>query len=187
MILALIVACEIGFWLAIASGLTARYVLGARRAGAALLMCAPLIDLVLLVAVTAHLAAGASASWHHGLAALYIGFSVSYGHRMVAWADTRFAHRFADGPPPARPAGWQYTKQCWGDVVRTLIAAAIAAGILAGITWWVDDPPRTESLTGWYRILGIILAVELVWALSYTAWPRDRQDLAMRSRVSQSR
>lgn len=172
MILALIIACEIGFWLAIASGLTARYLLGARRLGTALLVSAPLIDVVLLAAVAVHLTSGATASWHHGLAALYIGFSVTYGHRMIAWADTRFAHRFAGGPAPAKLTSARYTKQCWGDVIRTLGAAAIAAGIIAAITWWVDDPTRTDALATWYQTLGIILAIEFIWALSYTAWPR---------------
>lgn len=172
MILAVIIACEIGFWVAIMGGLAARYLLSARRLGAALLVCAPLIDVVLLVAVTAHLATGATASWHHGLAALYIGFSVTYGHRMTAWADTRFAHRFAGGPVPENPAGKQYTKQCWADVIRTLAAALIATGIIAAITWWVGDPARTEALTGWHGVLGIIVAIEFIWALSYTIWPR---------------
>jgi hypothetical protein len=172
MILALIIACEIGFWVAIVGGLSARYLLGARGLGAALLASAPLIDLVLLAAVVVHLTRGATASWHHGLAALYIGFSVTYGHRMIAWADTRFAHRFAGGPTPAKLIGWGYTKQCWSDVIRTLGAAVIAAGIIAAITAGVDDPTRTDPLTAWYGILGIILAIELLWALSYTVWPR---------------
>lgn len=172
MILALIVACEIGFWAAIVSGLAARYMLGARRLGSALLVCAPLIDVVLLTAVAVHLASGATASWHHGLAALYIGFSVTYGHRMIAWADTRFAHRFAGGLAPAKLTGRRYTKQCWGDVIRTLGAVAIAAGILAAITGWVSDPARTQALTQWYGVLRIILAIEFIWALSYTVWPR---------------
>ncbi|MET3921680.1 hypothetical protein [Arthrobacter sp. UYEF20] len=135
-------------------------------------MGAPLIDVVLLLAVTAHLASGATASWHHGLAALYIGFSVSYGHRMVAWADTRFAHRFAGGAVPVKAVGWQYAKQCWADVARTLAAALIATGIIAGITWWVGDPVRTEALTGWHGVLGIIVVIEFIWALSYSVWPR---------------
>ncbi|TFV55919.1 hypothetical protein E4P41_16535 [Geodermatophilus sp. DF01-2] len=172
MILALTVACEIGFWVAILGGLAARYLLGARRLGAALLACAPLIDLVLLAAVTLHLTAGATASWHHGLAALYIGFSVTYGHRMTAWADTRFARRFANGPAPAKPTGWQYTRQCWGDVARTLGAAVIAAGIIAAITWWVGDPDRTAALTAWLPVLGVISVIDLLWASSYTIWPR---------------
>ena len=172
MILALIIACEIGFWVAIVSGLAARYVLGARRLGTALLVCAPLIDVALLAAVAVHLAGGATASSHHGLAALYIGFSVTYGHRMIAWADTRFAHRFAGGPAAAKLTGWRYTRQCWGDVIRTLGAVAIAAGILAAITRWVSDPAHTQAFTQSFGLLKIILAIEFIWALSYTAWPR---------------
>jgi hypothetical protein len=172
MILGVIIACEIGFWVAVLSGLAARYLMRSRRVGAALLVCAPLIDVVLLIAVTVHLASGATASWHHGLAALYIGFSVTYGHRMIAWADTRFAHRFAGGSPPDKPAGAQYTKQCWSDVLRTSAAAIIAAGILAAITGWVADPTRTGALTGWYGILGATVVIELVWAISYSIWPR---------------
>ncbi|MCU1637849.1 MAG: hypothetical protein JWL94_496 [Microbacteriaceae bacterium] len=172
MILALIIAGEIGFWVAIVGGLAARYLLRAKRLGAALLVCAPLIDVVLLVAVVAHLSSGAAASWHHGLAALYIGFSLAYGHRMIVWADTRFAQRFADGPAPTKLTGWSYTKKCWGDVLRTLGAIAVASGILALITWWVNDLSRTEALTQWYRVLGIVLAIDFIWALSYTIFPR---------------
>lgn len=184
MILAVIIACEIGFWVAILAGLAARYILQAKRLGAALLLCAPLIDVVLLVAVAVHLGTGATASWHHGLAALYIGFSVTYGHRMVTWADTRFAHRFAGGPAPLKVTGHKYTQRCWGDFVRTLGAAFIAAGILAMITWWVNDPNRTEALTGWNRILGIIVTVEFIWALSYTIWPRKAALLSGRAASS---
>jgi hypothetical protein len=135
-------------------------------------VCAPIVDLVLLGAVTAHLATGATASWHHGLAALYIGFSVTYGHRMTAWADSRFAHRFAGGALPVRPTGKQYTKQRWADVVRTTGASVIAAGIIAAITWSVGQPARAEALTGWYGILGIIVVIEFIWAVSYSIWPR---------------
>jgi hypothetical protein len=171
-ILSVIIACEIGFWVAVLGGLVARYLMGSRRVGAALLVCAPLIDVVLLLAVTAHLASGATASWHHGLAALYIGFSVTYGHRMIAWADTRFAHRFVGGSLPTKPTGSQYTKQCWADFVRTSGAAVIAAGILAAITWWVGNAARTGALTGWYGILGAIVVIEFIWAVSYSIWPR---------------
>jgi hypothetical protein len=171
-ILAVIIACEIGFWIAVLGGLATRYLMGSRRVGTALLVCAPLIDVVLLGAVTVHLATGAAASWHHGLAALYIGFSVAYGHRLIAWADTRFAHRFAGGSLPVKPTGSQYTKQCWVNVIRTMAAAIVAAGIIAAITWWVGNSARTEALTGWYGILGIIVAIEFIWAVSYSIWPR---------------
>ena len=172
MILSLIIACEVGFWIAIVAGLVARYVFQLKTVSALLLLCAPLIDVVLLVTVTMHLASGATASWHHGLAAIYIGFSLAYGHRMISWADIRFAHRFAGGPAPQRLTGWQYTRRCWGDVGRTLGAALIAAGIIALITWSLDDSDRTAALSGWIHLLGIAIAIEVIWALSYTIWPR---------------
>src|SRR5687767_3263233 len=100
MLLALIVACEISFWALIAAGLASRYLLGRRRLGAALLVCVPVVDLVLLVATVIDLAGGAVADFGHGLAAAYIGFSVAFGHSLIRWADERFAHRFAGGPPP---------------------------------------------------------------------------------------
>lgn len=172
MILALIIACEIGFWIAILAGLAVRYIKGNKRLGAALLLIAPLIDMVLLAAVTVHLMSGATASWHHGLAALYIGFSVTYGHRMVAWADVRFAHRFAGGPAPLKLTGWDYTRKCWADFLRTVGAVLMAGGILIAITWLVGNSTRTDALNGWIRILAIITAAEFLWTLSYTVWPR---------------
>jgi hypothetical protein len=30
----------------------------------------------------------------------YLGFSVVFGPSVIRWADARFAHRFAGGPPP---------------------------------------------------------------------------------------
>ena len=105
MLVALIVACEIGFWVVLGSGLVARYLLGRRRLGAILLALAPVVDLVLLTATVIDLSRGATADFAHGLAAAYIGFSVAFGHSMIRWADARFAHRFAGGPRPPRPHG----------------------------------------------------------------------------------
>ncbi|MCP9964683.1 hypothetical protein LUW74_13890 [Actinomadura madurae] len=98
MLIGIIAACEIGFWVVLAAGLAARYPLRLRRTGAALLLCVPLIDLVLLAATVIDLRGGATAGTGHGLAAAYLGYSVAFGHSMVRWADERFAHRFAGGP-----------------------------------------------------------------------------------------
>ncbi len=105
MIVQLIVACEILFWVFLGAGLTARYLLRRPTLGAVLLVGAPLVDVVLLVATTIDLRGGAEASWSHGLAAAYIGFSVAFGHSIIRWADGRFAHRFAGGPAPRSPPG----------------------------------------------------------------------------------
>lgn len=172
MILIAIVACEVAFWVAILAGLAARYLLRRPRLGAALLVLAPVIDAVLLALVAIDLLGGATASWQHGLAAIYIGISVAYGARMVAWVDVRFQHRFAGGPPPQRLTGSRYTAKCWWDVLRTSVAAAIAAGILGAIIVLVGDAERTAALTGYFRILGVMVTIDVIWALSYTIWPK---------------
>jgi len=171
-ILLAIIACEVGFWGAIIAGLLVRYVARKPRLGAALLIAAPVIDVVLLILVATDLIGGATASWHHGLAALYIGISVAYGHRMIAWADRAFAVRFRGASPRPRVTGWAYTRKCWIDVLRTLLAAVIAAGIILGLTLVVDAPARTEELQGFLPVLGLIVAIDLLWAVSYTLWPK---------------
>lgn len=172
MILLAIVACEIGFWVAIAAGLIARYPAGKPKLGAALLIAAPLIDVVLLVLVAADLIGGATASWHHGLAALYIGISVAYGHRMIAWADAKFAQRFRGAEPRPKPTGWAYTIVCWKDAGRTLLACAVAGAILGALILVVGAPERTAELLGFFPALGLILGIDVLWAVSYTIWPK---------------
>ncbi|WP_378146102.1 hypothetical protein ACFJGV_00850 [Cnuibacter sp. UC19_7] len=172
MVLLAIVACEVGFWLAVVAGLGARYVLRRRRLGAALLVAAPVIDAILLTLVTIDLLGGGTASWHHGLAALYIGISVAYGHRMIAWADARVAHLVDKVSLPPKLTGWAYTRACWRDVALTMLAAAIAGGILLALIWLVGDPDRTAELNGLFPVLGFIVAIDTLWAVSYTIWPR---------------
>lgn len=172
LILALIIACEIGFWVFVVLGLVARYVLGWRRVGAGLLLMTPLVDVILLTAVVINLRSGGEASFFHGLAALYLGVSIVYGHRLVMWADVRFAQRFAHGPAPVKTYGTTYTMACWKDVART----AAAVGIAAAILWWlitlIDDPSSTGQLLSVYRILAIWFAIDLIWAISYTFAPK---------------
>ena len=80
MILAVIVAVEIAFWVLLAAGLTARYLLRLPRVGAGLLIAVPLVDLVLLGATVIDLRGGATASAAHGLAAVYIGGAMHPEH-----------------------------------------------------------------------------------------------------------
>ena len=174
LILTVIIACEIGFWVFVVLGLLARYVLRRPRTGSVLLAMTPVVDLVLLTAVIINLQGGGTATFFHGLAALYLGISIAYGHKMVKWADVRFAHRFARGPVPVKIYAVEYAKECWTDVVRTTVAVGIAAGILWLLTTLVDDPSRTEALTGIYPVLGIWVMIDLLWAISYTLWPKKQ-------------
>lgn len=174
LILTVIIACEVGFWVFVVLGLVARYVLRWRRTGAVLLAMTPVVDLVLLTAVIINLQGGGTATFFHSLAALYLGISISYGHKMITWADVRFAHRFAQGPAPVKRHALEYAKECWTDVVRTTVAVGIAAAILWLLTTLVDDPSRTDALMSIYPVLGIWFVIDLIWAISYTLWPKKQ-------------
>jgi hypothetical protein len=173
MLLAIIVACEIGFWLVLGGGLVARYLLRRRVLSTVLLVAAPLVDLVLLVATVIDLSRGAPAEFAHGLAAAYIGFSVAFGHSMIRWADQRFAHRFAGGPPPSRPPrhGRVRTRYEWREFGKAALAWAISCGLLVAAIVIVGDAERTEGLQGWIARLTIVLAIWSLWPITHTIWP----------------
>ncbi|GAB2673403.1 hypothetical protein ACFQWB_09455 [Paenibacillus thermoaerophilus] len=174
MIAAFIIGCEIGFWLFVLAGLFFRYRLGYRKTGAVLLACTPLVDLALIVATVLDLRGGAESTAMHGAAALYIGLSVAYGHRMIRWADERFRHRFAGGPAPEPPPkhGREHAKREVKLWFLHLAAWAIGCAILLGMIWLVGDAGRTAALSGWLRLWTIVLAVDFLWSFSYLIWPK---------------
>lgn len=178
-IVAIIIACEIGFWVFVVLGLVARYFLRRPKLGATLLAMTLLVDLILLTAVILNLQSGGTASFFHGLAAVYLGVSISYGHKMIRWADVRFAHRFANGPAPVKLTGMDYARECWIDVVRTAAAVAIAAGILWLLTVLANDANSLSELVNLYPILGIWFVVDLAWAIVYTVAPKKSSAAAL--------
>lgn len=128
----------------------------------------PLIDVVLLVLTALDLRSGAEPDVTHGLAALYLGFSVAFGHDLVRWADVRVAHRMAGGPPPTPPppSGTPARlRKEWRDYGLALVAAALSAAVLAGLALatepGVDDTP----------LLGVLPKLVLVLAIWFLAWP----------------
>lgn len=178
MILYVIIACEIGFWLLLGAGLISRYLLGRKRLGAAFLISVPLVDVILLAATIIDLRSGAMANFTHGLAAAYLGFSVAFGRSLVRWADVRFAHRFAGGPPPEPKAkyGRERVTREWKEFGRGLLAYVIACALIAGAVVFVGDPARTEALSQSIGLFSIILAVWFVfWPLGYTVFPPEQK------------
>lgn len=173
MLVFVIVACEIGFWVVIAAGLVARYPLRRPRLGAALLVCAPVVDLILLAATVVDLSRGAAAEFAHGLAAAYLGFSVAFGHGMIRWADERFAHRFAGGPAPTTPPryGRARTRREWNAFGRAALAWAISSVLLAAAILVVGDAGRTAELQDWLVRLTVVLAIWSLWPITLTVWP----------------
>jgi hypothetical protein len=152
MLLWLIILCEIGFWVLLAGGLLARYVFRMPRTSAALLISTPVVDAILLVATVLDLTLNsATATFAHGLAALYIGFTLAFGRETIRWADNWFAYGFASGPrPKGIPAGgWELIRYDWKLFGRAVIACSIAGALIAAAIYFVDDAERTEELTRW--------------------------------------
>ncbi|MEU3934694.1 hypothetical protein AB0E85_22085 [Streptomyces sp. NPDC029044] len=174
MIVALIAACEIGFWVLLAAGLGARYLLRMPRLGLGLLLCEPLLEVVLLVATALDLKNGAEPNWTHGLAALYIGYTVGHGHRTVKWLDGHAAHRLGGAPKPAGPprhgvARARHEGKVW---LGTLVGAVVATVLLQLAIWYVDDPSRVTSLESWRHVAWRAAGIHGLIALSYAIWPR---------------
>jgi hypothetical protein len=167
-----IVACEVGFWVVLLAGLALRYLWGRRRAGAVVLACVPVVDLALLVGAVLHLRSGAAVGAADGLAAVYLGVSAGFGKPMLAWADARFAHRFAGGPPPVKPpkggpAHARHERRMW---YRHVLAFAVGAGLLLAGAAWVGD--GSGPLLTWIPRWAVVLGVDFLWSFSYTFWPR---------------
>lgn len=175
-----IIGCEIAFWVFVLAGLTCRYIFRMKKLGAVLLYCTPLIDLVLIAASVMDLRNGATANFTHSLAAIYIGVSVACGHRMIKWADAKFAYRFAGGPkPPARPkygaAHARYELNGW---LLHLLSCAIGCAVLYGMIVIIADSARTGTLLQTIRIWSIILGIDAIISLSYSFWPKQAKGAA---------
>ncbi|MFC9792392.1 hypothetical protein [Streptomyces sp. NPDC057695] len=174
MIVTLIIVCEVGFWVLLAAGLAARYLLKMPRTGIALLLCEPLLEVLLLVVTAIDLKNGADPSWKHGLAALYIGYTVGHGHRTVKWLDGHAAHRFGGAPPPPQPPRYgmaraRHEGRVW---LGSVVAAAVASALLLLAVWYVGDDGNTDGLRNWIFIAWRAAGIHGLIALSYAIWPK---------------
>ena len=112
---------------------------------------------------------GGSANWSHGLAATYLGVSVAFGPRMVPWADQRFAHRFAGGPPAVAPAA-----------ARSRAGAVRVTGMGPSTCWRGRSP--AQCCSGWQRwphqalsdqgqLWGWMARLSVVLVIWFVGWP----------------
>ncbi|WP_371681158.1 hypothetical protein [Streptomyces sp. NBC_01276] len=173
MLVALIIACEVGFWVLLAGGLALRYLAGMPRLGAAVLLCEPLLELALLVASVVDLRNGGEPGWRHGLAALYLGYTVGYGHYTLKWLDRHAAHRLGGGPkPPGAKYGRERAVHEWKLWTRTLAGAAVALALLQAGVWYVGDAADTGALRAWQFAALRVLGIQALIAATYSIWPR---------------
>lgn len=176
----MIVVSEVGLWVLLAAGLIARYPLRLRALGAALLWGIPLLDVALIVAATIDLHRGAQPGMIHGLAALYLGSSVAFGPAIIRWADVRFAHRFAGGPAPVKPAKGSPEKlaAAWREWHRVVLAAAIASAALVLIILTVARGEQATSLWSWVGRCWTIAGLWLVFGPLWESWSTERNSAA---------
>ena len=171
-VLYLIVACEIAFWVVLASGLLARYALRRPRLGGALLVGVPVVDLVLVVACAIDLRTGGTPGMTHSLAAAYLGVSVAFGPYLVERADAWFAHRFAGGPKPPRPPRYGRARQRheWAMWLRCLAALALSSALT--LVMFLIGGPSTVELWNFEIQLAAVTALWFVgWPLRLTLFP----------------
>ena len=144
----LIIGCEVAFWLVLLLSLAVRYLLRREVLSRWLLISLPLVDILLLVFTTLDLRSGVTATFAHGLAAAYVGFTIAFGSVAVQWADAHFAHRFASGPaPPKAPSsGWagvQFELKLW---LRCVVACVILVLLIDALIALVANNAATAPL-----------------------------------------
>jgi hypothetical protein len=149
----LIIGCELAFWLILLLSLAVRYLLRRESVSRWLLLSMPLIDGLLLLFTALDLRAGTTATLAHGLAAVYVGFTVAFGSMAVGWADAHFAYRFASGPVPAKApsTGWGVVRFDLGLWLRCIGAWVIALASIEALIAYVANNALTEPLLAWYK------------------------------------
>ena len=168
-VLGVIVGCEVGFWVVVFGALAVRYLLHRQRASIIVLALLPLLDVVLLGAVAVDLQRGSEVETVHRLAGIYLGVTVAFAHPLIRWADVRFAHWFADGPPPlARQSkgrnAFRHEVEMFG---RWICAAAVSIAAVLLLAWTVADGDQARALYGVFPTLGVIT---VVWLLVGPLW-----------------
>ena len=168
-IVILIIGCEIAFWIFLTAGLAARYIFHREHISKALLYAVPWIDVVLLIAVVIDLRSGSVATFAHGLAAAYIGFTIAFGKPTLAWADQKFAHRFAGGPAPQKPPTHGYPllkyELKWFGRCLVAVLTTISLSYLAILT--VNNPERTEAFELW---MYLPIPTAILWFIFGPLW-----------------
>ncbi|MFK7865492.1 MAG: hypothetical protein AB8B95_14850 [Pseudohongiellaceae bacterium] len=177
-----IIFCEIAFWVFLVAGLASRYILKWEKLSRILLYSIPLIDLVLLGATVIDLRAGSVATFAHGLAAAYLGFTLSFGKMTINWADRAFARRFANGPAEAEAPshGLPLLKREMKLFGRCVMGCAITVSLAYLAILLVNDQTKTEELEVWLQLpfstafLWFIFGP--LWGLLFSWKPRASKD-----------
>jgi hypothetical protein len=169
----LIVASEVGFWVMIILGLLTRYVLKKEKLGLVFLALTPVIDLILLVTASIDLYRGAVATMAHAIAAVYIGVSLVFGKSMIQWADVKFRYYIAkEGTKPVKLFGREYAVHNFKGWGKHVLAYFLGSGFLVVLIFLINDPARTEALSGVLKTWTFVLGIDLIISISNFIWPK---------------
>lgn len=173
MIALAIICAEILFWVFLLAGLFARYALRQRMLGLALLALTPAVDVVLIGLTYVDLHRGAGASFFHGLATVYVGFTVMFGPAIVRAMDAKFLRRYGGDAgrvtgPASPPSSSGPSKR--KDARRDWLKACAIAGALLGIAIAI------VGLTGSFWLIYWLVAL----AFTAATWPLIARVLARR-------
>jgi hypothetical protein len=175
MLLWFIIGCEIGFWIFLFLGCSSGTYLKYPRTGKAVLFCVPLLDLILLFATAIDLHEGTVAEFAHGLAAVYLGFTVVYGSGVIKWLDQYVVYKFASGEKMNEPSthGWSHAIYELKQWLKGVGAGAIAVISLFCAIKFVNQTEKTQLLHDWFHYIFWFLAMWFVcWPLWYTLFPK---------------
>lgn len=167
MLVAAIIACEIGFWALLGAGLVARYLRGARALGTALLLGVPAVGIALLGLTVVDLHRGADPAPAHSFAALYVGFTIAFGPGVLRWADARAAQRLATATAPrlpSPPGSEARMREEWRAFASAALGAAIAAAVLLGLV-------ALSPADGRWALLRPLPGVGVALAIWLIGWP----------------
>ena len=173
LVLTVIIATEIAFWLLLLSGLVARYGLGRPRLGFALLAATPFVDL----AARGHdhrpaprrggrPAARARRRLHRRLRG--VGATAGRVGRCPLRAPVR-RRPGARWPPRTGRRHAAHQRREW---LRHLVAWATGTALLGLGVLLVGDPDRTWALQNVAALWTLVLAIDFAISFSYTLWPR---------------
>ncbi|MGK0575632.1 hypothetical protein ROU88_03160 [Macrococcus capreoli] len=174
-IVMLIIAAEILFWVFILSGLVCRYIFQKKLLGNILLSSTIAVDLFLLIATSIHLALGGKAEFAHGLAAVYIAISIMFGKQLVQWADGKFKALVLNEDPPIKYYGLDHAKQYAISFVKNIIAFCIAYGLITLMTLFTDNASSKDTLLSIINVWQVVLFIDLIITISYFIWPKKKK------------
>ena len=107
---------------------------------------------------------------------MYIGVSVAYGQKMIKWADSQFAYRFANGnkPPKRKKYGMEFARREREGWYRHLLAWLIVC-FLGAIILYIDNVQQTEAIYRLLQLWSVDLVIDLVITFSYTIFPKGKR------------